>query len=140
VRNTGKKAASFSAQGLYFIPDGDADEAPQRLGAVGPFVVAGSDDRDDTLTIAAGDTVTVILDVFCIDSHRDSPDSSTPFTVSSKRMPAKLAREIDEEASEAKKGSGSREESFDDVQDEVWRARDKAWVKLKGEGSQEADK
>src|SRR5688500_15068058 len=40
VKNTGKVAATFDATGLYFVPDMDPAEAPQRLGAVGPMVIA----------------------------------------------------------------------------------------------------
>ncbi|MFT7621514.1 MAG: hypothetical protein ACI9WU_000677, partial [Myxococcota bacterium] len=37
VRNTGSSAAEFTADGLFFVPKGDAESAPQRLGAAGPF-------------------------------------------------------------------------------------------------------
>src|SRR5262249_30070966 len=40
VRNKGKSAEKFSAQGLYFVPEGNPDTAPQRLGAVGPMQMA----------------------------------------------------------------------------------------------------
>src|SRR5262249_13202214 len=39
VKNNGKSAQKFSAQGLYFVPEGNPDSAPQRLGAVGPMQV-----------------------------------------------------------------------------------------------------
>jgi hypothetical protein len=142
LRNRGKKAVSFTAQGLYFVPDGDPDKAPQRLGAVGPFQVEGEEDRRDALEIAAGETVTVTLDVFCIDSHRGSPDSETPFTVAKKRMPKALARDIDRGAREAadEEGGFAAPAAKAKVQGAVWKNRDKKWVKLDGEGDQEADK
>src|SRR5262245_32575984 len=39
VKNPRGEPADFSARGLYFVPDGNANAAPQRLGAVGPFNV-----------------------------------------------------------------------------------------------------
>src|SRR5688572_18151281 len=39
VKNPGAEPVQFSAKGLYFVPQGDADQAPQRLGAVGPFTM-----------------------------------------------------------------------------------------------------
>ena len=36
VKNTTGKPQRFSAEGLYFVPDGDPDTAPQRLGAARP--------------------------------------------------------------------------------------------------------
>ena len=144
VRNATDQPLEFSAQGLYFVPDGDADEAPQRLGAVGPFVVAGEDDSIDTMSIAAGATVMDELEVFCIDSHRDSPTSDTPFTVAKKRMPKKLYEEIESAGKDAAEdedvGAYKSSRAKAKVQDAVWETRDKKWIKLAGEGDQEADK
>lgn len=144
IKNTGKVAATFDAGGLYFVPDMDPAEAPQRLGAVGPMVIAEGDDavRKDSIKIAAGETVTVKLDVFCIDSHRSSPSSSTPFTVGKKRMPRSLARKVDAEGRKAAKKAGGFEDDAakGEIQGAVWKARDKDWVKLEGEGDQEAGK
>jgi len=144
VKNTGKAAAKVSAQGLYFVPDMKPDEAPQRLGAVGPMQIAGDEgaERRDTVTIAAGETVTVTLDVFCIDSHRASPSAETPFTIGKKRMPKSLARQVDAEGRKAAKAAGGfgAAAAKSEVQDAVWKTRDKDWVKLDGEGVQEADK
>ena len=142
VRNPAKKAARFSAQGLYFVPDGDADKAPQRLGAVGPMQIAGDEDARDVLMIPAGETVTVTLDVFCIDSHRAAPDSSTPFTIGKKRMPRSLAAKIDKSARKAAADEGgfAAPAAKAKVQSEVWRNRDAKWVELDGEGAQEASK
>src|SRR5262245_21348349 len=49
----------FAATGLYFVPDGDPNKAPQRLGAVGPMQI-GSDREGahrSSITIPAGKTV-----------------------------------------------------------------------------------
>jgi len=144
VRNATDQPLEFSAQGLYFVPDGDPDDAPQRLGAVGPFVVEGDDDSIDTVSIAAGDTVVVQLEVFCIDSHRDSPTSRTPFTVAKKRMPKKLYEDIERAGKDAAEdedaGAYKSARAKSKVQDAVWETRDKKWIKLSGEGVQEADK
>src|SRR4051794_30373754 len=37
VKNPTDRPQLFAAKGLYFVPKGNADSAPQRLGAVGPF-------------------------------------------------------------------------------------------------------
>ena len=37
VKNTTQAEESFHAKGLYFVPKGDPEKAPQRLGAAGPF-------------------------------------------------------------------------------------------------------
>jgi len=142
VRNKGRKAVSFSAQGLYFVPDGDADKAPQRLGAVGPLQIDGAKERRDAITVPAGETVTVTLDVFCIDSHRSSPSSETAFSLAKKRMPRTLATQIDRGARKAAADEGgfAAPAAKAKVQSEVWRHRDARWVELDGEGAQEAGK
>lgn len=142
VRNRGKKDVSFSAQGLYFVPDGDPDQAPQRLGAVGPMVIAGDEERKDAVTIPAGESVTVTLDVFCIDSHRSSPSSETAFTVARHRMPRSLAKKIDKEARKAAEETGgfAAPAAKSAVQGKVWETRDARWIELDGEGAQEAAK
>jgi hypothetical protein len=146
VKNTSKKPVVFIAKGLYFVPDGNPDEAPQRLGAVGPFEIVsdGSDDetRAEKLTIAAGQTAELTLDVFCIDSHRSSPSSSTPFTIGRTKMPTALARDIDVGAKRAAKSAGgfAAPAATEAVQSEVWKQRDKKWIELDGESAQEAGK
>jgi uncharacterized cupredoxin-like copper-binding protein len=147
VKNTSKTATRFSARGLYFVPDGDPDQAPQRLGAVGPFQIAT--DRDDaekarreSLTLAPGATVELTLDVFCIDSHRSSPSAATPFTVGKSRMPASLAVDIDRKAKVAaeKAGGFAAPAARSEVQSAVWATRDADWIRLDGEGDQESGK
>jgi hypothetical protein len=146
VKNTSKKPLVFMAKGLYFVPDGNPDEAPQRLGAVGPFEIisdkSDSETRAEKITIAAGQTAELTLDVFCIDSHRSSPSSSTPFTIARTKMPTSLARDIDTGAKRAAKSAGgfAAPAATDAVQSEVWKQRDKKWIELDGESEQEAGK
>ena len=146
IKNTGRVATTFNASGLYFVPDGDPDRAPQRLGAVGPMqLLAGGEaapERKDEVAIAAGATVQVTLDVFCIDSHRPSPTSETPFTVARARMPKRLAEEIDVVGARAAGSVGgyAAPAAKSRIQSDVWQARDAKWVPLAGEGVQEATK
>src|ERR1044072_6780768 len=59
VKNPTGQPQEFSAKGIYFVPTGNANEAPQRLGAVGPFQLQsdnGRSQRMDHTTIAAGAT------------------------------------------------------------------------------------
>jgi len=142
VRNTSGKAQRFSAEGLYFVPDGDPDSAPQRLGAVGPLQLASDDGeaRSSSVAIPAGATVAVKLDVFCIDSHRDAPSSADSFSLGRTRMPKALARTIETSAKAAADDEGGYAPAKSSIQGKVWEARDRAWIKLDGEGTQEADK
>jgi hypothetical protein len=140
IRNPSSRVASFTARGLYFVPDGDPDAAPQRLGAVGPMQIGS--DREDEIRVPAGGKVVVKLDVFCVDDHRSAPTSETPFTLARHRMPAALTRTIDHEARAAAKSAGGfgNAGALAPVQSEVWKARDEKWVELDGEGAQETDK
>jgi hypothetical protein len=145
VKNPTNQPQQFSAKGIYFVPTANANEAPQRLGAVGPFQLQssnGTSQRMDHTTIAAGATARMTLDVYCIDSHRASPSSSTSFRVAKDRVPAALVREIDEDANKSAAGYGgvSAPAAKGAVQSEVWKNRDKKWIKLDGEGKQEAAK
>ena len=145
IKNTGRAAASFSASGLYFVPDGDPDQAPQRLGAVGPMQLARGDGapvREDEVSIAPGASVRVTLDVFCIDSHRPAPTTATPFTVAATRMPKRLASDIAVagRAAAAESGGYAAPPAKAAIQSAVWSTRDAKWQKLDGEGKQEADK
>jgi hypothetical protein len=145
VKNPTGQAQEFSAKGIYFVPTGSANEAPQRLGAVGPFQLQsanGTSQRIDHTTIAAGATARMTLDVYCIDSHRASPSSSTSFRVAKDRVPPSLTRAIDDDAQKAAEGYGgvSANAAKPAVQSEVWKNRDKKWIKLDGEGKQEAAK
>jgi hypothetical protein len=145
LKNAGAKAMRFTAEGLYFVPDGDPDTAPQRLGAVGPLRLASSEDAADrlpSLEVAAGATVKVKLDVFCIDSHRPSPSSDNTFTLGRQRLPKALARTIERRAKGAADGVGGFDApaAKSAIQSEVWKARDAKWIAVDGEGAQEATK
>ena len=144
VKNPTRAALTFAASGLYFVPDGDPDQAPQRLGAVGPMQLASGDEvqRQDAVEVAPGATVRVTLDVFCIDSHRPSPTSATPFTIGKTRMPRDLSATIARESAVAAESAGgyAAPAAKAPVQDAVWKARDAKWIKLDGEGKQEVGK
>ena len=145
VKNPTGEPAEFSAQGLYFVPQGNPNEAPQRLGAVGPFQVRGADGtrrRQEAITIAPGATERLTLDVYCIDSHRASPSPATAFRVAKHRMPARLMRAIDMDAqrSAAELGGLAAPAAKPAIQSQVWKNRDANWLELDGEGKQEAAK
>lgn len=144
VRNPSKSELEFSAQGLYFVPKGDADQAPQRLGAVGPMQIAegAQSRRVDKLKVPAGATMKVKLDVFCIDSHRPAPTSKTAFSLGTKRLPAKLRSTIETRAKAAADSEGgyAAPAAKGKMQSEVWRSRDAEWIEIDGEGRQEIGK
>jgi hypothetical protein len=146
IRNSAKISQKFSAKGLYFVPEGDPDAAPQRLGAVGPMQMANDGKEVSELDIAPGATVEVTLDVFCIDSHRSSPSSQNSFNVGVKRMPKELAQTIEKradsavDAARADGNAAPRPAAKSSIQGEVWRSRDAKWVELDGEGKQEVGK
>jgi hypothetical protein len=148
VKNPTKDAQKFSASGLYFVPGGDPDTAPQRLGAVGPMQLASDNAHKEMteLSVAAGETLEVQLDVFCIDSHRSAPGPSNKFDVGAKRMPKELAQTIERSTDTvvrdyaAKGVPAPRAAAKSEVQGQVWKSRDDKWVPLDGEGKQEAGK
>lgn len=145
VKNPTGQTQEFSAKGIYFVPTGNPNEAPQRLGAVGPFQLQsanGTSQRMDHTAIGAGATARMTLDVYCIDSHRASPSSSTSFRVAKERAPKPLVQSIDQDATRAAADYGgvSAPAAKGAVQSEVWKNRDKKWIKLDGEGAQEAAK
>ncbi|HEY7371173.1 MAG TPA: hypothetical protein VIF57_03275 [Polyangia bacterium] len=147
VKNPTSKPQEFSAKGIYFVPTGNPNEAPQRLGAVGPFQLqsnqgSNAPQRLEHTTIAPGATARMTLDVYCVDSHRASPSSSTSFRVAKERVPAPLIQAIDADAQKSTAGLGgvSAPEAKGAVQSEVWKNRNKKWIKLEGEGAQEASK
>lgn len=142
VKNPTRAAQDFSPRGLFFVPDVDPDHAPQRLGAVGSLLQKGATARTDTLHLAAGQSATLMLDVFCIDSHRPSPSSATPFRVGKERMPRQLSQSIDTntKAATTTLGGVNAAPAKSAVQQEVWNARNQKWIKLDGEGKQEAGK
>jgi hypothetical protein len=144
VKNTREETTQFSARGLYFVPQGNPNEAPQRLGAVGPFSVKTERgwERRESLALAPGAKATLKLDVYCIDSHRGSPSSSTSFRVAKDRVPEALSNDIARDAEGAARGYGgvSAPAAKSAVQSQVWKNRDKKWLELDGEGAQEKGK
>lgn len=147
VKNTQKTAQKFTATGLYFVPQGDPDTAPQRLGAVGPMQLATDSKKEQaSIEVPAGATVDVALDVFCIDSQRGSPSPKNVFDVGGTRMPKELSRQIETGADEAvaaarKSGQAApRPAAKGAIQSKVWESRDSSWVELDGEGKQEVAK
>jgi hypothetical protein len=147
VKNPTAAPQEFSAKGIYFVPTASPNEAPQRLGAVGPFQLQsanGASRRMDRTTIGAGATERLTLDVYCIDSHRASPSSSTSFRVAKDRVPASLVHAIDADAAQSAARHGGVSAAVpaakSAVQSEVWKNRDKKWIELDGEGKQEAAK
>lgn len=140
VTNPTANEQTLSAQGLYFVPQGDPETAPQRLGAVGPMRLHQGDERRETMKLAPGAAMTMTLDVYCIDSHRSSPTSQTPFRVAKDRLPQPLAKAIDTNAREkaGRFGGVYAPAAKSAVQSEVWRTRNEKWIQLDGEGKQEA--
>jgi hypothetical protein len=143
VRNTGKTRTRFVAEGIYFVPAGDPEKAPQRLGAAGPFTIVAQGQKAapsslQELVLQPGETRQLQLDVFCIDSHRSSPSSSTSFAVAGKRMPKELRQTIASDAAKIiHRNKGDVEKSKGEIQSTTWQARDSKWIKLQGERQQE---
>lgn len=140
IKNPTAKAATFVSRGMYFVPEGDPEQAPQRLGAAGPFTVTrnAKQEQVEKLDIPAGATAQVSLQVFCIDSHRPSPSSETPFSVAKTRMPKQLHTQIEAQAkAELRKSGGKPAPAKPAIQEQVWAARNKSWVELDGERANE---
>ncbi|MBL4636191.1 MAG: hypothetical protein JKY56_20190 [Kofleriaceae bacterium] len=137
VKNTGKTTANFRAEGLFFVPQGSPEKAPQRLGASGPFTESGKRGKrvhQEKLALAPGESKTLRLEVFCIDSHRSSPSSNTQFSLAKNKLPKKM-QETMKSSNQAiyKKNKGSLRKSKSAVQSNMWKVRDADWVKLEGE-------
>jgi hypothetical protein len=137
VRNPGKRSERFTAKGMYFVPDGDPERAPQRLGAAGPFETAGGDSKS-SIRVKPGATVRLNLQVFCLDSHRSSPGASQGFNVARKRLPKSLQSKIEGGAHKAlRKHKGDVGAANSAIQSHVWSTRNKRWIKLQGERKNE---
>jgi hypothetical protein len=139
LRNTSRKSAAFTPDGLYFVPKVDPERAPQRLGAAGPFELDKQSQAQRKLTIAPGKTVRLRLQVFCLDSHRASPAASHRFRVAKKRLPKSLRKKIVRRARKAydmNKSRGYRAQKSA-MQSEIWRTRNAKWKKLEGERKNE---
>lgn len=139
VSNRGKRTETFDPTGIYFVPDGDPETAPQRLGAAGRFKVKRGNKMVEAETIALkpGETRELHLSVFCIDSHRSSPSSSNRFGIAQKRMPKKLRQKIKANARRALAAEKSMPAAKGRIQSDVWKARDSKWIKLEGERKNE---
>jgi hypothetical protein len=136
VRNPTAQPEIFTAHGLYFVPEGDPERAPQRLGAAGPFVVLSGGEWKPAkeLPIPPLGEAELRLQVFCIDSHRASPSPANAFRLGSKRLPKTLRNEIEGKASGAiMRARGDYKAAKSAIQSEVWGARDKKWIELDGE-------
>lgn len=147
LQNATPRTQGFAASGLYFVPEGDPNTAPQRLGAVGPLHLAAHPDSElQKIDVPPGATMEVALDVFCIDSHRSSPSPSNKFHVAEQRMPNVLSDTIESKANaavaeERQKGAPApRKAAKSKIQGEVWNSRDVDWIELDGEGRQERQK
>ena len=136
VRNGGAKSERFAAKGLFFVPEGDPDKAPQRLGAAGPFEVTGDDDNSDpknSVWLPPGATRRLKLQVFCLDSHRSSPGASQRFRIAAKRLPKTLRNQIEDGAQGFVREHKGKSSANGAIQSHVWKTRNKKWIKLEGE-------
>ncbi len=139
VRNDAKKSQKFSAKGLYFVPNGDANSAPQRLGAAGPFEANQGQQwkRKNSVTLKPGATMKLKLQVFCLDSHRSSPGASQKFSVARKRLPKELSGKIASGAKGILRRHKAPRAATSEIQGHVWKTRNKKWIKLQGERKNE---
>lgn len=141
VVNTGPQAETFVADGIYFVPGGNPEMAPQRLGAAGPIIAteAGVEKTYlDGIQIPPGGKQTVRLEVFCIDSHRSSPSSETKFSVAADRLPRELRQKISHGAKQIiRENKGDVARSKPAIQSHTWQTRDADWIELEGERKQE---
>lgn len=135
VSNRGKRIETFDPTGIYFVPDGDPETAPQRLGAAGRFKIKQGKQMVEAESVALkpGETRELHLSVFCIDSHRSSPSSSNKFGIAARRMPKKLRETIKTNAKAALAAEKSMPAAKGRIQSDVWQARDSKWVELQGE-------
>jgi hypothetical protein len=141
VVNTGKQTETFIADGIYFVPGGNPEVAPQRLGAAGPIIVVENGVEKtylDGIQIPPGSRQTVRLEVFCIDSHRSSPSSDTKFGFAAERLPRELRQKITHGAKQLiRENKGDVAKAKPAIQSHMWETRDADWIKLEGERKQE---
>jgi hypothetical protein len=136
VKNPSAERASFSAQGLYFVPELPVEAAPQREGAAGPFEVASLPraPRASETPVAAGATVRLHLATFCLDSHRASPTGRERFRVARTRLPAALSARIESGAAGLiRTHAGNADAASGEIQNLVWQTRNRSWIVLEGE-------
>jgi hypothetical protein len=141
VVNSGQRAETFIADGIYFVPDGNPEMAPQRLGAAGPIIIVeGGAEKTylEGVTIPAGGKQTLRLEVFCIDSHRSSPSSETKFGFAAERLPRELRQKITHGSQQIiRENQGDVAKAKPAIQSHMWQTRDADWIKLEGERKQE---
>ena len=141
VRNTSARAQNFDPQGLYFVPDGNPDKAPQRMGAAGPFEVldSGTWKPRRKMRVRPGARAKVRLRVFCLDSHRASPRNGQGFSVAVKRLPKHLQKRIVAGTRRifSAKGAYRRSGAKSAAQSHIWRVRNSKWIRLQGERKNE---
>jgi hypothetical protein len=138
IKNTSNRAQRFEAKGLFFVPRGDPEKAPQRLGAAGPFEEGGKQKK--SVILSAGSTKRLHLQVFCLDSHRASPSAAQSFRVAKKLLPKTLRRQIASGAKyliKAGKRKMSRDTLNSQIQGHVWRTRNAKWIEIEGERASE---
>ena len=89
--------------------------------------------------LAPSQKATLRLQLFCIDSHRASPSSSTPFRLAQKRLPKQLRQDIEKgtRALLKSKKAKNAKQIRGDVQGHGWKTRNKKWIRLEGERSNE---
>lgn len=135
LHNRGGAAATFVASGLYFLPDDDGGDAPQRLAMVGGIRAGSEDAPVDSVAVAAGGTRKLRFDVFCIDENRHAPPLDQAFTLAAQRLPVRVNREIVARTKHVFSGVELRptaeQESM--VQSLVWEARRQVRTRLLGD-------
>jgi hypothetical protein len=141
VANSGQRAETFIADGIYFVPNGNPEKAPQRLGAAGPIIIVEDGVEKtylDGIQIPPGSKQTVRLEVFCIDSHRASPGSDTSFGFAAERLPSELRQKITHGAKQIiRENKGDVAKAKPAIQSHMWQTRDADWIQLEGERKQE---
>lgn len=135
VRNPSAEPAVFFVSGLYFVPDDDGGEAPQRMGVIGGGRTGVEEAPRAGIKLAAGAARKVRLDVYCIDRSRHAPSSGTTYTLAGARMPARLAVAL---ADGTRPMIGDRLGPPDDalanqIQEQVWTIRKRVRARLAGE-------
>jgi hypothetical protein len=137
VHNPTARPQSFDPQGLYFVPKGKPERAPQRMGAAGPFEVLhqGTWKAKRKMKIPGRKTVKVRLHLFCLDSHRASPSNGQKFSVAVKRLPKSLQKRIVAGTRRIfrAKGAYARPSAKSAAQGHIWKVRNTKWIRLQGE-------
>lgn len=135
VANRGGAEATFVASGLYFLPDDDSGDPPQRLSMAGGIRAGSEDAPVDGVAVAAGRTRKLRFDVFCIDEHRHAPPLDQAFTLAAQRLPPRVTREIIAQTRDVYHAVKLRPtaEQESTVQSLVWAARRTVKARLLGD-------